>query len=57
MRDLADVRVIVFDPLATPETSPSTRTGRIPVMTPGRAALIGLIDRLHRESLAGPSPS
>lgn len=44
---LDDVRVVVFEPLpkATPEAVPA---GEPPAMTPGRAALIGLIDRYLR---------
>jgi O-acetyl-ADP-ribose deacetylase (regulator of RNase III) len=44
---LDDVRIVVFEPLpkASPEALPATEP---PMMTPGRAALIGLMDRYLR---------
>ena len=45
MRDLPDVRVIVFEPVATPLLPKSMRKGKVPKMTPGRAALVGLMER------------
>ena len=43
--DLSDVRVVVFEPRPADASEPRRRSGRIPTMTPGRAALIGLMDR------------
>jgi O-acetyl-ADP-ribose deacetylase (regulator of RNase III) len=45
MRDLRDVRVIVFEPAETPPLPKSMKRGKIPKMTPGRAALVGLMER------------
>jgi O-acetyl-ADP-ribose deacetylase (regulator of RNase III) len=45
MRQVPDVRVVVFEPAGTPPLPKSMRRGRIPKMTPGRAALLGLMDR------------
>lgn len=45
MRDLPDVRVIVFEPVGTRPLPKSMRRGKVPKMTPGRAALIGLMER------------
>lgn len=41
---LPEVRTIVFEPHGTPATGKSGRKGRAPSMTPGRAALVGLMD-------------
>ena len=46
--DLAGVHVIVFEPTREEPLPKSMRRGRVPKMTPGRAALIGLIDRYLR---------
>jgi len=48
MAALEDVRVIVFEPSGEPSESPRRRPGRVPPMTAGRAALVGLIDRYLR---------
>jgi O-acetyl-ADP-ribose deacetylase (regulator of RNase III) len=45
MRELSDVRVIVFEPAETPQLPKSVKRGKIPKMTPGRAALVGLMER------------
>ena len=44
MRGLADVRIVVFEPngAAAPERH---KTGKVPAMTAGRSALIGLMER------------
>lgn len=42
---LPDVRVVVFEPQAVPEPDRVLRARKIPAMTPGRAALVGLMDR------------
>ncbi len=45
MADLADVEVVVFEPQGAPPVVKSMRRGGVPKMTPGRAALIGLMQR------------
>jgi O-acetyl-ADP-ribose deacetylase (regulator of RNase III) len=48
---LPDVRVVVFEPHEAGEAEPVerlARRGRVPAMTPGRATLIGLMDRYLR---------
>jgi O-acetyl-ADP-ribose deacetylase (regulator of RNase III) len=42
---LPDVRVIVFEPVIVPGATETVKTREVPKMTPGRAALIGLMDR------------
>ena len=42
---LPDVKVLVYEPTAKPRESRSPEAGDAPEMTPGRAALIGLMDR------------
>ena len=42
---LPDLRVVVFEPDGTPEHARGRRTKRKPQMTPGRAALLALMDR------------
>ena len=43
--ELEDVRIVVFEPHAEPKKLPaSMRKGRIPSMTRGRAALVGLME-------------
>lgn len=44
MRDLPDVKVIVFEPHGAPADI-GKRSRKVPTMTPGRAALVGLMDR------------
>lgn len=48
MRDLPDVRVVVFEPVEKAPLPKSMRKGDIPRMTAGRAALVGLMDRYLR---------
>lgn len=43
--DLPEVRVVVYEPAGEPASPASTRTGKVPAMTPGRAALISLMER------------
>lgn len=45
MRDLEGVRVTVYEPLAVPGPQPEKRAGKVPAMTEGRAALVGLMRR------------
>lgn len=45
LRELPDVRVVVFEPAETPPLPKSMKRGKIPKMTPGRAALVGLMER------------
>ena len=45
MRDLSEVKVVVFEPREVPAAGTSRRAKKIPAMTPGRAALVGLMDR------------
>lgn len=40
-----DVRVIVFEPAEVQTLSKSMRRGQVPKMTPGRAAVVGLMER------------
>lgn len=48
LRGLADVRVLVFEPHAANRDSKRNPSTAAPAMTPGRAALVGLIDRYLR---------
>lgn len=45
LRALSAVRIVVFEPAGTPALPRSMRKGDIPKMTPGRAALVGLMER------------
>ncbi|OFW09803.1 MAG: Appr-1-p processing protein [Acidobacteria bacterium RIFCSPLOWO2_12_FULL_59_11] len=45
MRGLDTVRTIVFEPHTSPDPQPTKRTGKVPNMTEGRAALVGLMRR------------
>jgi O-acetyl-ADP-ribose deacetylase (regulator of RNase III) len=42
---LPEVRTIVFEPHESPAVGTSVRAGKVPSMTPGRAALVGLMER------------
>jgi len=42
---LQHVRVIVFEPIDTHTTNSAFKASKVPPMTPGRAALVGLMDR------------
>ena len=48
LRDCDDVRIVIFEPHDSPEPLPMTRQQSAPNMTPGRAALVGLMDRYLR---------
>jgi O-acetyl-ADP-ribose deacetylase (regulator of RNase III) len=43
--DLPEVKIVVFEPLGAPAPVKGRPTGKVPAMTPGRAALVGLMDR------------
>jgi len=45
MRALPEVRAVVFEPHEAPAPGRSRRGRKVPAMTPGRAALVGLMDR------------
>jgi O-acetyl-ADP-ribose deacetylase (regulator of RNase III) len=45
LSQLPEVRIVVFQPVDTPVPSTKAHRGKVPVMTPGRAALIGLMSR------------
>ncbi|CUQ65941.1 type II toxin-antitoxin system antitoxin DNA ADP-ribosyl glycohydrolase DarG [Candidatus Nitrospira inopinata] len=45
MSELSNVRAVVFEPAGTPVLPRSMRKGKAPKMTPGRAALLGLMER------------
>lgn len=54
LRDIDDVQVIVFEPSGLPARGRGRRSKRVPKMTPGRAALVGLIQR-YLDGLLDPS--
>jgi O-acetyl-ADP-ribose deacetylase (regulator of RNase III) len=43
--ELPDMRVVVFEPRGTPARRGRPKVGRVPAMTPGRASLVGLVER------------
>ena len=45
LAEVHDLRAIVFEPLGTPNPKEMTRSTEVPRMTPGRAALVGLLHR------------
>jgi O-acetyl-ADP-ribose deacetylase (regulator of RNase III) len=45
LASLPDVRILVFEPTEVQPLPKSMRRGRVPTMTPGRAALVGLMER------------
>lgn len=45
LRPLTDVHITVYEPNGAPDSSTSTQAAEVPAMTPGRAALVGLIER------------
>ena len=45
LAELPEVRVVVFEPTGAPAPGKQAKTGKVPAMTPGRAALVGLMDR------------
>ena len=48
LRGLNNLDVVVFEPGGTPEPARMVRSSEVPNMTPGRAALVGLMDRYLR---------
>jgi O-acetyl-ADP-ribose deacetylase (regulator of RNase III) len=54
LRGIDDVRVIVFEPSGVPARGRGRRSKKVPKMTPGRAALVGLIQR-YLDGLLDPS--
>ena len=51
LRGLSNTEVVVFEPRGAPDAKRMTRYREPPRMTPGRAALIGLMDRYLRSLL------
>ncbi|HWU85822.1 MAG TPA: macro domain-containing protein [Kofleriaceae bacterium] len=45
MLELPDVRVLLFEPAGAPAAEELVTSAKVPKMTPGRAVLVGLIDR------------
>jgi O-acetyl-ADP-ribose deacetylase (regulator of RNase III) len=54
LQSLDDVMITVYEPSPTAETSPAARPAKPPEMTPGRAALIGLM-QCYLAGLLDPS--
>jgi O-acetyl-ADP-ribose deacetylase (regulator of RNase III) len=48
LSDLADVRVLVYEPAGAPEAKAMKASAKKPAMTPGRASLLGLMRRYTR---------
>lgn len=48
LRDFSDLNVIIFEPGGGPEDDRANRSKDVPKMTPGRASLVGLMDRYLR---------
>ena len=48
MRSFDDLKVVVFEPEGAPEPDRMARSRQVPRMTPGRAALVRLMDRYLR---------
>jgi O-acetyl-ADP-ribose deacetylase (regulator of RNase III) len=48
LRDFSELEVTIFEPSGAPRTSEMVHNREIPDMTPGRAALVGLMDRYLR---------
>lgn len=46
--DLSDVRVVIFEPKGSPAASQMQRSSEMLSMTPGRAALVSLMDRYFK---------
>ncbi len=53
MEPLADVRIIVYEPVGAPLPANMIRNRRAPAMTAGRAALVGLVSR-YLDALLDP---
>ena len=47
-KDHGDIEVTIFEPGGGPEDATANRSSDVPRMTPGRAALVGLLDRYLR---------
>jgi len=45
LAEVPEVRVLLFEPAGAPEASKMVKSSRVPNMTPGRAALVGLMNR------------
>lgn len=45
LQEFSDVEIVVFEPRGAPEAGRMVRNRAVPKMTPGRAALVGLIQR------------
>lgn len=45
LQPLTDVRIIIYEPKGAPVTEEMVRNREVPTMTPGRAALVGLMNR------------
>lgn len=45
LRDLDDIHVLLYEPHGTPVAVKGVRSNKVPSMTPGRAALVGLMQR------------
>jgi O-acetyl-ADP-ribose deacetylase (regulator of RNase III) len=52
-RSLSDVKVVVYEPAGAPATEEMAKTKKTPRMTPGRAALLGLMRR-YLEAVMDP---
>jgi O-acetyl-ADP-ribose deacetylase (regulator of RNase III) len=48
MQDLDDVDVVIYEPAGAPDTAAIARNRSVPNMTPGRAALVSLLQRYRR---------
>lgn len=48
LANLEDVHIVLFEPEDVPMMGEMPRTNKVPAMTPGRAALISLMDRYQR---------
>lgn len=48
LREFTDLRVVVFEPNGAPADGRANRSSKVPRMTAGRAALVGLVDRYLR---------
>ena len=48
LQELTDVKVVVFEPDGGPEDEKVNRSTKVRQMTPGRAVLVGLVDRYLR---------
>jgi O-acetyl-ADP-ribose deacetylase (regulator of RNase III) len=45
LRPLSEVTVVVYEPVGAPDPNQMVRNRKVPKMTPGRAALVGLMSR------------